>query len=72
VGIGKGYTAPASTSGGLEGSLHDLLELLNDVFVEPVGQGQDVPALAIEVRPLLREPVFFQAKEYQSLAAPTL
>jgi hypothetical protein len=36
-GVGKG-TALASTSRGLEGSLHDLPELLNDVFVEPVGQ----------------------------------
>jgi hypothetical protein len=36
-GVGKG-TALASTSRGLEGSLHDLPELLNDVFVEPIGQ----------------------------------
>jgi hypothetical protein len=37
-----------------EGPLHDLLELKNNVFVEPVSQGQGSPAPAIEVRPLLR------------------
>ena len=44
----------------LEGPSHDLSELLNNVFVEPVSQGKDVPALALEVRPLLRWPVFFE------------
>ena len=45
-----------------EGPLHDLLELKNIVFVEPVSQGQGLPTPAIEVRPLLFEPVFFETQ----------
>jgi hypothetical protein len=37
-----------------EGPLHDLLELKNNVFVEPISQGQGLPTPAIKVRPLLR------------------
>jgi hypothetical protein len=61
----------ASTAGDLEGAAHDPPEL-KYLFVKPVSQGQALPALALEVGPLLREPVFLQAKKYQALPAPAL
>jgi hypothetical protein len=45
-----------------EGPLHNLLELKSNVFVEPISQEQGLPTPAIEVRPLLFEPVFFETQ----------
>lgn len=40
--------------------------------MEPVGQGQDLRALALEVCPLLQGPVLFKPQEDQPLAAGAL
>ena len=63
---------PRSTAGDFEGTPHGSPELLDDLFVEPFGQGQALSALAFEVRPLLCEPVFFETQEDHPLTALAL
>jgi hypothetical protein len=55
-------------TGHFEGTLHSSPEL-DDSLVEPVVQGQILPALTLEVRSLLQEPVLFKTQEDQLVAA---